>query len=49
MMILTEERGHVTDHWHTDGNDKWTLIRKVTKLLEHVKAVMSIKTGNVIH
>jgi uncharacterized integral membrane protein len=50
LMILTTERGRVTDHRHKNANDnKQTLIRKVAQLLEHDKAVMSIQTGNVIH
>ncbi len=40
-MILTKERGHVTDHQHTSANNnKQTLIRKVTQLLDHDKVIM---------
>jgi hypothetical protein len=49
-MILTKERGRVTDHRHANANDtKQTLMRKVTQLLERDKAVLSIQTGNAIH
>jgi transcription initiation factor IIE alpha subunit len=40
-MNLTKERGHVTDHKRTNANNnKQTLIRKVTQLLDHDKAIM---------
>jgi hypothetical protein len=48
-MILTKERGRVTDHRHTNANDnKQTLIRNMTQLLDHDKVVMFLQTGNII-
>jgi transcription initiation factor IIE alpha subunit len=39
-MNLTKERGHVTDHKHTNANNnKQTLIRKVVQFLDHDKAI----------